>query len=241
MISLLSQLHTLPGFEFGESSVVGVFVDVAGDAGNGAGGGGLPVGPTIVVSPHIAAGAAAPRIAGVEVLAVVVGDPRRHRDTGVQQTGVTGADVNDGTKEGAGFGFDVIGPGVGPIGVAGLAGVAVEVFEVEGGVERFSVRDDVSAGDGPEMVGLGTNAVLRAVGKMICAHLQALVFAAGYVAGIVGIGVTGAFGRLGESEACAIGIDARPGDLALVMGDVDAEEAVGGVVGLRLPDTEGES
>jgi len=63
--------------------------------------------------------------------------------------------------------------------------------------------------------------------------LHASAFAAAGVARPIGIVTSGAFSATGECETDAITIDARPGDVSLIAGHVDAEEAVGGVVRLN--------
>ena len=50
-------------------------------------------------TPAVVAAAGAPRIAGVEVLAIVVRDPGREGDRGADVTAVAGADVDDRTQE----------------------------------------------------------------------------------------------------------------------------------------------
>src|SRR5581483_9640856 len=76
-------LHALIRDQVGEVERVGVQVHVARDARDGTSGTALPHGPVVPGAagcPGVAAGAAAPGGAGVEVLAVIVGDPGREID-----------------------------------------------------------------------------------------------------------------------------------------------------------------
>src|SRR5436309_2577411 len=96
-IALKCFLHTLPGRQLGQRAVVGIEVAVAADATDRAGGADLPVAPGIVVAgggtPRSATGAArGPRIASVEVAAVVVSYPCAHGDGAAQGASVAGAD-----------------------------------------------------------------------------------------------------------------------------------------------------
>lgn len=73
-------LYKFIGFQFSRGAIIRVKVTAAGDAANGAGVADLPIGPVgcaalVIGLPGVAAIAGAPRISGVEVLAVIISDP----------------------------------------------------------------------------------------------------------------------------------------------------------------------
>src|SRR5579884_4253146 len=148
---------SLPGLQGGQVVRVGVEVHVAGDAANAAGAADLPVGPVVLGAgiPGIAAIAAAPRIAGVEVFTVVVGDPAAESDAGVQIAGTcSGAAIDDraqGDMSAMTISDDVRGPVVEPLGVGAGSDVAGELFEVNHRHEALAVGLDVTAGMAPEV------------------------------------------------------------------------------------------
>src|SRR6185437_648060 len=80
----LGSADTLPGLELAERAGIGVEVNTTRDAADDARRADLPIGPVAATAaghPGVAAGAAAPRIAGVEVFTIVVGDERGEINT----------------------------------------------------------------------------------------------------------------------------------------------------------------
>ncbi len=100
---LQTRLDTLPGGQLGQGAIVGIEVDVAGDTADRSSGADLPVGPGVVVAgggtPAAVTTAGGPWVAGIQVAAIVVGNPcTQVRDAGGQVRRIAGADIDDRTQ-----------------------------------------------------------------------------------------------------------------------------------------------
>jgi hypothetical protein len=195
----------------------------------------LPVGPGVGATrggtPTVVAAAGAPGITGVKVLSIVTGDPAAHRDAGAQVGAVTGADIDDWAEREGGFRLQVRGPVIIPGGVAAFTATnAGKAFAIRHRHERLAVVCDAAARDCPEVVHLNARTSFRRIAEVIGAHLHTCAFSAAHIAGEIRVGGGGAFGGFGKSPRRTVGFNAAPGYVTLIAGDVDAEEAVGGVV-----------
>lgn len=210
------KLYTLPRLELGERAVVGIEIASAGYAGDRAGAAHLPVCPCIGIAtaaPHIACATRVPRISSVKVLAIIISDVGPKRDRTAQMASVACADINNSSNAVGRLGVEIYAEVIEPRGVSSLAARdAVERFEIDHRHDRFTVVDHLRTGYGPEEIHLRTRASGIRVGEVIGGHLDAGGFASAHVAGKIGIGETGIFGRFGERIAHAIAIDAGPID-----------------------------
>jgi len=237
----------LPGDQLRQRAVVSVEVDVTGDTADRSSGADLPVGPGVGAAgggtPTVVAAAGAPWVASVEVLAIVAGDPGRQRDVVVQVSRVACADIDDRAQGQRGLGLDVRGPVIIPNGIAAFRTANTgEFFAIHHWEQCFAViRGDAAAGTSPEVVNLSAGATFGRVSEVIRTHLQAGAFSAAGVARPIGI-VTGcSFSATCEREGDTVTFNARPGDVALIAGYIDAEKAVGGVVRENRRSSKGQS
>src|SRR5579872_3547611 len=175
-------------------------IHIARDAANPACGAHLPVGPVAIAAagyPGIAAIAIAPGMAGVEILAIVIGDPGGKVDTTrlvvLDQVASAGAGtaIDDRMHEVGGLGLDVIGPIVKPGRVVGRAVRAAEFLEINHRIQGFLVLDDFAARKIPEVIRLRGGIGLAGAGEMISAHVNAGIFAVAHVAVVIAILVVG--------------------------------------------------
>ena len=147
-------------------------------------------------------------------------------------TAITGTDVDDGVHEVSGFRFHIDRPIVAPSGIAAFTAADTgECFEVVHRVEGLAISGELATGNSPEVVHFGAWAAGFRMNEVIRAKLQTSTFCAGGVRAEVRIGITGAFDSFGIGIVDSVTMDAGPVDGALIVRDVDAEQAVCGVVG----------
>src|SRR5207245_2550469 len=127
---------------------------------------------------------------------------------------------------GGGIAYDRIAPLVHPVREAARACDAAKVLHIEHGHQAFAVPFDVGACDAPEVRRLRAWGVSCRAGKMIRPHINPGGLAVAFVAREVRISSARSLRRFGPGERDAGGMYARPGNTALVMGDINAQRAL---------------